>query len=1526
MIEENIESVPELTGDRAVGASGASQDVAAQAMVAGAPPALLPIPPLLPIIAIGASAGGLEAASRLFDAISLAVRDNLPDADATAGGPGSTGMAFILVQHLDPTHRSLLTELLADHTAMTVIEASEGCPLVADHVYIIPPGRYISVRAGALHLSLPQDPRGSRMAFDYLLHSLAEGYGPQTVAVILSGTGNDGSTALTALKAAGGFVIAQNPDEAEYNGMPRRAVDTGLVDQILTLAQMPQALADRVRVMKGQAQPMPPHPASAAPAGAKQAGAEEDQPEGMADILSLLKESTAQDFSQYKPGTIGRRIERRMGLLSLRPGDLAGYLALLQQKPAERDLLAQDLLINVTSFFRDPKVFETLGKVIIPEMLERIGSGQVLRIWVAGCSTGEEAYSIAMVCRDAIEAAGLAIKLQIFASDVDIDAITFAREGHYTADIADMVPADRLARYFIREEGGYRVTQLLRGFVVFTVQDVLVDPPFSRIDLVSCRNLLIYFNHEAQAKAISLFHFALREGGVLVLGSAETVGKAEGRFEAIAKNERIYRHVARSRPGEPGFPFSFGDTLPRMAQPSRETAPAAPVSFADICGRAVLATHAPAAVLINRSRHVVFSMGPTERYLRVAAGYASLDLLAMAAPVLRTKLRLAIDKAEKTQSRVRTSRSRLAVDGGTIWFGIDVEPLGGGDEDLLLVCFVEEQALEASPGKRAEAARIAELEHELESAQAELQVSIQAQESSNQEQKAINEEALSVNEEFQSTNEELLTSKEELQSLNEELTALNGQLQETLDRQLLASDDLQNVLYSTNVGTLFLDKDLRIRFFTPAVKALFNVIPGDIGRPLADLAGATTDGELLADARKVLAGAPTIEREVPTPNDTWFQRRIFPYLTHNGKVEGVVITFADITEHRLFEAAMDASKQGAERANLAKSRFLAAASHDLRQPLQSLTLLQELLVQCVEGEKPKKLLLRFEQTLRAMSGMLNALLDINQIEAGAVQPKPVIFAIADVFDRLRNEIGYMAQTRGLDFRMLPTTAMVESDPRLIEQMLRNLLGNAIKYTPKGRVLLGCHRRGDQLRIEVYDTGIGIAADELKAIFEEFHQVDNAARESSRGLGLGLSIVQRLGHLLGADVDVRSMLGKGSVFAITLPLRSAPGVSPAKLLPLNEEEKTTHGHGRKIMVVDDDPDVLDLLELLLKSDGYTVQPAPDATAAIQMLAGSTIRPEILLTDYNLPNGLNGLDLVSQLRAMTDPALPAIILTGDISTETMTRIAAQNCIQLSKPVDPRALMLAIERLRLREAPPVLPLVAPPVALSDTGPVSGPVSGPVVRLVDGVAPTTYIVDDDPEIRILIRELLEGHGLAARDFESAEAFLDSYRPGGVGCLLVDAHMPGMSGVGLLGALRARGDHIPVILITGDGDVGLAVDAMRTGACDFIEKPVGGDELLASIGRAIDLSHGIRMVDAVQEQAAAHIAELTDRQREVMAMVLAGHPSKNIAADLDISQRTVENHRAAIMHRMGVKSIPELARLVLRAEGRRGPGDGAAS
>jgi two-component system, chemotaxis family, CheB/CheR fusion protein len=1420
----------------------------------------------MPIVAIGASAGGLEAASALFDKV-----------------PPKTGMAFILVQHLDPTHKSLLVDLLAEHTAMAVVEATDSSALLPDQIHVIPPGRYLSVHTGTIKLTPRQSDHGARLPFDFLLSSLAEEDGRRTIAVILSGTGADGSNGIAALKVRNGHVIAQDPQEAEYGGMPRSAIDTGLVDQVCRVHDIPPALAVRAELIANRASP----DTSKEPAAST----------SLTEIIAYLKDETAHDFRHYKPGTLERRLDRRMALLSMKRGDFAAYLELLRGQPKERNLLAKDLLINVTSFFRDGPVFQALTATIIPDIVKQLPDGQPLRIWVAGCSTGEEAYSIAIICHEAIERSGRDVRLQVFASDVDPDAIAIAREGLYPAEIAADVAADRLRLFFTKDETAFRVSPILRADVVFTVQDVMTDPPFSRIDLVSCRNLLIYLNPEAQAKVIALFHFALHENGILVLGSAETVGNAADRFEVVSKSERIYRHISRSRIGDAGFPLSFAAAPPVLHDAEEGPAASRNSTLADLCLSAVLARHAPAAILINSKRQCLYSMGPTERYLRMGQGYATLDLLALAPPALRTKLLLGIEQIDTATPYVAIGRTRLTHDGAGIWCSITIEALDEGQGDLLLVCFVEEPGEIVSAAtipNGGDTARVAELEHELESTQAELQAAIHFQETSNQEQKAINEEALSVNEEFQSTNEELLTSKEELQSLNEELTALNNQLQETLERQRLTSDDLKNVLFSTDVGTLFLDMDLKIRFYTPAIKSLLNIIPGDMGRPLADLKPIADDLALATDAQLVLSDEAAIEREVCAPDGAWFMRRIFPYRAHDNRIEGVVITFSDITDRKLAAEALEAAQLASERANLAKSRFLAAASHDLRQPLQSLALLQELLVQCVAGEKPQKLLARQQQTLGAMSSMLNALLDINQIEAGVVEAKPVAFSLNAMLDGLRNEFTYLAQTRSLALHIVPTSAIVESDPAMLEQILRNLLGNAIKYTKSGKILLGCRRRGQALRIEVWDSGIGIAHEQLHAIFDEFHQIDNAARERSLGLGLGLSIVKQLAHLLDHEIDVRSTPGKGSMFAITLARAGADeakAIEPGSATGPGQEQSPQH---HKIVVIDDDPNVLELLQEVLTGDGHIVKTAPGADAALKLISGGAIKPEIILTDFNLPGDLNGLDLLTRLRAHLGYDLPGIILTGDIATATLTSIGEADCAQLSKPVQMDELRAAIER------------AVPANTNADIQ------HAPLVT--DSGAPITYLIDDDQDIRKTLRDVLEEDGRTVEDFRSAEAFLESYQQGSAGCLLIDAYLPGMGGVALLQALRDRGDHLPAILITGSSDVGLAVEAMRTGACDFIEKPVSRAALLASITRAIDQSHDIQLVDAAHDHAAANVAHLTSRQRQVMDLVLAGHPSKNIAADLGISQRTVENHRAAVMRKMEAKSLPQLARNALAA------------
>jgi two-component system CheB/CheR fusion protein len=1421
------------------------------------------------VVGIGASAGGLGAFQRLFDAL-----------------PSDSGMAFILIQHLEPSHPSMMVELLTRHTSMKVQHAAEGMALAPDCIYVIPPGVYLSIRGGALHLSKPRERRGARMPFDFLLHSMADELGEHAVCVILSGTGADGSLGLKAVKEKGGLVIAQDPDEAGYDGMPRSAIMTGAVDHVLPVAGIADALLQ-------YDQRITPKRATSGP----------DRQETLLKIVDLLRTNTAHDYTLYKLGTLQRRIERRMAMASIESGDMDRYLEVVRSDPVELGHLAKDLLINVTSFFRDPKVFDFLAEKIVPDLVRNHSPDQPLRIWIAGCSTGEETYSLAMLFREQITLSKRHIKLQVLASDIDREAVESARDGLYPETIeADVSPA-RLARFFTKEEHGYRISSELRASVVFTVQDLLADPPFSRLDLVSCRNLLIYFRPEAQAKVIALFDFALREGGILLLGSTETVGNLDGRFEVISKPERLYRHIGRSQPGDLRFAASpiDGTRAPRPRGPAPTGS--RPVVHADLCRRLVMESYAPAAVLINRKYECLYSLGPIDAYLRVAPGLPAHGLLDMARDEVRTKLRSAILRAYKENSRIVIAGGRISRNGSTLSFRIAVQPVPSDGEDLLLVCFIDEPKQEGEvdrPTLPEDASRVAELEQELEATTTELQGAIQSLEISSQEQQAVNEEALSVNEEYQATNEELLASKEELQSLNEELTSLNTQLHETLEQQRTTSNDLQNILYSTDVATLFLDTKLSIRFFTPATKLLFKVIPGDIGRPLADLSSLAADGALPTDAHTVLRTLEPIEREIEAHAGAWYVRRVMPYRTLEGGVEGVVITFVDITERRQTAEALEVAKRQAQLANAAKSRFLAAASHDLRQPLQTLALLQGLLAKTLKGEKAQKLITRFDETLSAMSAMLNALLDINEIEAGTVRAEMVTFPLRDLFDRLREEFGYRAQSQRLELRVVPCSLSIRSDPVLLEQIIRNLLSNALKYTEHGKVLLGSRRRNGKLSVEIWDTGVGIPEGELQAIFEEYHQLDNAARERSRGLGLGLSIVKRLGILLDHRIRVHSRLGKGSVFSVEVmlpPNGAGPQVASLRRGKIGRPVENVHRTGT-ILVIEDDPEVRELLDLLLKDEGHRAETAPDGAAALELVARERVRPDLILADYNLPNSMNGLEIAAKLRERLHRQIPVIILTGDISTGTLRDIALQDCIQLNKPVKLKELTQIIQRL-LPMSGSVAPSRAAPAAIAANG---------------REPPIIYVVDDDNHICEALRNVLEDEGRTVEDYGTCEAFLESYRPGREACLLIDAYLPGMSGLELLQRLRDAHYGLPAIMITGHGDVPMAVQAMKAGASDFIEKPINRSELLASVERALEQSRDSNKLFAWRAAAAKHVAGLSRRQRQVMDMILAGHPNKNIAADLGISQRTVENHRALIMKKTGSKSVPALARLALAA------------
>jgi len=1393
------------------------------------------------VVGVGASAGGLEAC-RLF----------------LAGLPPAPGMAFILVQHLDPTRDSMMAELLGNATNMPVVQAQDGMLVQADHLYVIPPGEYLSFARGRLRLTAPLAQRGARMPFDFLLQSLAAAAGTHAACVILSGGGSDGALGAQAVKAAGGLVIAQDPAQAGHSGMPGSAIATGAVDFVLPAEQIAGEL---LRFGAALADPSP------AP--------------GTAEIIALLKTLTPHDFTLYKAGTMDRRIARRMTMAGLGPGDTGPYMELLRRDEDERRQLANDLLINVTSFFRDPKIFELLASSTIPELVAAADGG--VRLWVAGCSTGEETYSLAMLLLERIESEKAQVKLQIFATDIDAQAVMLAREGFYPASIEKDVSPARLAKFFQREETGYRVSAAMRACVVFAVQDVLSDPPFSKLNMVSCRNLMIYLRPEAQAKIIAVFSFALRPGGFLLLGAAETVSGPDKRFEQISKAARLYRKLGAGTDHLPVGTTAGADFLRLLPRPAGMRPK--PADLGEICRRLVLERYAPAALLVNARLECLYTSGPTDEFLRAASGPATHDLLAQLPSALRGRVRDAVTRAAASPGlATRVEGGSITRDGLTRLFTVEVQAVPG-DDDKFLVCFLTqaEAAAAAVPKETDTGSRIAELEAELGASRADLQRALHALETAAEEHNAINEEALTVNEEFQSTNEELLTSKEELQSLNEELTALNAQLQESLERSRMTSTDLRNVLYSTDVPTLFLDTRLNIRFFTPSATLLFHIIPTDVGRKLEDFRSLAADPDLLADADRVLAGAAPMEREITAANGAWYQRRIQPYRTYDGAVAGVVITFTDITERKQAAAALETARLESERANLAKSRFLAAASHDLRQPLQTMALINGMLAKSAKDPASQKLVTRLDHTMASITTMLNAMLDINQIEAGIVRAEIVSVAANDLLGRLHEKFKDLAAAQGTELRVVRCGLSIATDPDLLEQMLSNLVGNALKYTKAGRVLVGCRRRGEMLRIEVWDTGIGIAADQLQNIFDEYHQIGNTARERSRGLGLGLSIVQRLGHLLGHRITVRSTPGSGSGFFVEVPRARAPAAAkPAEPRP------AAAAASARLLVIEDDPDISQLLTSFLMEEGFVVAVAHDARAAAALVAGGAIDPDLILADFNLPGDETGLQVAQDLRERLNRKVPVIIVTGDISTVTLRMIAEQGCVQINKPMKLTTLMDTIER-ELAAAR---------------------------EIIGGVArPTIHIVDDDAEVRDAMRAIFEQAGMKVTAFADAESFLDAL-PAVLDddCLVVDAVLPGLSGVQLLQKLAKDSVAMPAVMVTGMGDAAMAVQAMKAGAADFLEKPVNPEELLDCVRRVLEQKHGNQATEGRRRDAARHLAGLTARQREVMDRVLAGEPSKNIAADLGISQRTVENHRAAVMLKMGVKSIPALVRLAVAA------------
>ena len=854
-------------------------------------------PPRLPfpVVGIGASAGGLE-----------------PVAEFLAAMPADGGMAFVLVQHLSPNHESMMAEILGRRTAMTVAQVEDGMAVRPDCVYVIRPGHVLTIREGRLHLGPPLGtPRAANRPVDDFFRSLAEEQRERAICIVMSGMGSNGTAGAQAIKAVGGLCIAQDPETAQFPSMPRHLIDAGYADFILVPAEIPEVIlgyAGQPYVTGGRE--------------SDSGTILEREGRHLREILALLRTRTGHDFSGYKKPTVLRRLQRRIGLS--RVSSLEEYARVLRQSPVEVTSLADDLLIHVTGFFRDPEAWDALrDKVIVPLVRSREPGGPV-RGWVTACSSGEEAYSLAMLLVEESDRAGKALDIKIFATDLADRALAHARSGIYPGGIESEISPDRLTRFFVGEDEMYRVRPELRDRVVFAPQNVLQDPPFSRLDIASCRNLLIYLEPQVQQRVLGLLHFGLREGGALFLGSSETISGVDGLFEPIDKKARIFRRVGAKRYGTIDFPSPRGMPVERRdgglsRPPSRGSLPRPDgvrprkSSLEEIAQREILRRHSPAAVMVDRDGRIVYYHGDTSPFLLQLSGEPTRELMVLAREGVRGPVRVALVLASAGDAKAVVAdgwidqepgrRTRVAV----VASPIVVE--SGSDEpdrvaDHFIVSFEERGDVDVTtpPGAGEET------QDDTRRLREELQSTIEELQASNEEMKASHEEVMSINEELQSTNEELETSKEEMQSLNEELTTVNAQLQAKMVELEGLANDLGSLLASTDIAVLFLDIDFRIRRFTPAVLELLDLIPSDVGRPLVDLRMKFDDPDLLPDARQVLDRLVPIEKVVQDEAARHYLRRVLPYRTRDDRISGVVVAFVNVTERRKAEEALRASE------------------------------------------------------------------------------------------------------------------------------------------------------------------------------------------------------------------------------------------------------------------------------------------------------------------------------------------------------------------------------------------------------------------------------------------------------------------------------------------------------------------------------------------------------------------------------------------------------------------------------------------
>jgi two-component system CheB/CheR fusion protein len=1356
-----------------------------------------------PVVGIGASAGGLQALISLFE--------NMPD---------DCGMAFVVVMHLSPKHESSLDHILQKATDMPVRTVAKPVPIEANTVYVIPPGMDLSMNDGYLRLATPQRTRGMHVAIDLFFRALAEVHQTHSIAVVLSGSGADGAVGMARIKEMGGITLAQSPDEAEFASMPRSAIESGVVDIVLPVAELAQRLVFLSQNIKALNIPLADAPPEAQKTPDQQLAKSSEV--ALREILNQLRLRTGHDFKHYKQATVLRRIERRMQVNGI--SDMPTYAHFLNERMEETSALLDDMLIGVTNFFRDPEAFEAVERDLIPALFDKPGEGDAepqIRVWSVACSTGEEAYSLCMLLSEHAEQKQSSAELHVFATDIDDNALNIARASLYPESILTDVSPARLRQFFTKESAYYRVKKEVREKILFATHNILRDPPFSRLDMISCRNLLIYLDRDIQAEVLRMFHFALNPGGFLFLGSSETADACPHLFTAVDKKNRIYRakNSAHRRPTIPVSSFAGPLPMPMpmpmsMSMSRGLRVPERKPSFADVHQR-VLEQYAPPSVIVNFESDIVHMSARAGKYLRYIGGEPTLNLPTVVHPELRLELRTALYQAIKTGKSVDARRVKIDQDGRSSYINMVVKPFRDSESagDYVLVLFDEvDDSLETGPttttGKKDSV--LTHLEAELQQTKEQLQQTMEHSDASTEELRASNEELQAINEELRSATEELETSKEELQSINEELVTVNAELKVKVDEASKITDDLQNLISSTDIATLFVDRQMRIKWFTPRSSDIFNVIRNDAGRSILDITHRLDYPDLISDANRAFEELRLVEREVTSSDGRWYLARFLPYRTTDDRIQGAVLTFIDITSRRFAEERMRAGEahtkllaqsiqayaivtvdcdgvvttwnsgaqllfghgaeamvgrslsliysaedreQGrpaqdrrhaetegqlgetrtylrqngsrvpchvllqpmfegdslrgfalvahdlteqqrradesenqlftAQASNERKDEFFAVLSHELKHPLNLIQLNMDVMTRTPLYKTSPQLTRAGESiqaAVRNQSRIIDDLMDISRVRTGKLN---LNLAVRDLNESVRSTFGMfkpIAESEQIELLWQDSDEhlFVNADTTRLEQVIWNLLNNALKFTPAGgRVSLAVSREGDLARLDVVDTGQGIAPDFIGKVFDLFGQAEmQHVHRSKNGLGIGLALVQQLVEAHGGRIEAFSEgMGRGARFSVWLP------ICLQTELQLKESERAAAMAGSlsgvQVLVVDDSPEILSVMEMLLEGEDAIVTLAENGELGLAVAKARGF--DLILSDIGMPV-LDGHQMMRAIRAgSANQQTPAIALSGYSTKQDVDEaVAAGFHLHLQKPVAMDTLLEAVASL--------------------------------------------------------------------------------------------------------------------------------------------------------------------------------------------------------------------------------------------------------